>query len=250
MDFDIFSEDYMKSVFSKDSEGDFIDVFNKGENYYPVSHLNWYLGFLRSFFSAYSFKNYLEIVSSVLSNKKLDFDFLLSRFMDTIRENWRNQNDYLVKINTFKSLSLMLLFGELGLFKENKFMLESNGELTDELINDILDSPDKKASFLLGALTRKVTYVQYKELGSTPFVNKLWGLSLDQKKIKKLYPMVLNKLREYDKAYPDLEEKISLNLLNSEKNWKLSRDETSYYFVLGFTLSFNVTKKVETEDGE
>ena len=250
IDFDIFSEDYMKSVFSKDSEGDFIDVFNKGEKYYPVSSLNWYLGFLRSFFSAYSFKNYLEIVSSVLSNKKLDFDFLLSRFMDNIRENWRNQNDYLVKINTFKSLSLMLLFGDLGLFKENKFMLESNGELTDELINDILDSPDKKASFLLGALTRRVTYVQYKELGSTPFVNKLWGLSLDQKKIKKLYPMVLNKLREYDKADPDLEEKISLNLLNSEKNWKLSRDETSYYFVLGFTLSFNVTKKVETEDEE
>ena len=250
IDFDIFSEDYMKSVFSKDSEGDFIDVSNKGEKYYPVSSLNWYLGFLRSFFSSYSFKNYLEIVSSVLSNKKLDFDFLLSRFVDNIRENWRNQNDYLVKINTFKSLSLMLLFGDLGLFKENKFMLESNGELTDELINDILDSPDKRASFLLGALTRRVTYVQYKELGSTPFVNKLWGLSLDQKKIKKLYPMVLNKLREYDKAYPDLEEKISLNLLDSEKNWKLSRDETSYYFVLGFTLSFNVIKKVETEDGD
>ncbi len=250
IDFDIFSEDYMKSVFSKDSEGDFIDVSNKCEKYYPVSSLNWYLGFLRSFFSSYSFKNYLEIVSSVLSNKKLDFDFLLSRFVDNIRENWRNQNDYLVKINTFKSLSLMLLFGDLGLFKENKFMLESNGELTDELINDILDSPDKRASFLLGALTRRVTYVQYKELGSTPFVNKLWGLSLDQKKIKKLYPMVLNKLREYDKAYPDLEEKISLNLLDSEKNWKLSRDETSYYFVLGFTLSFNVIKKVETEDGD
>lgn len=250
MDFDIFSEDYMKSVFSKDSEGDFIDVSNKSEKYYPVSHKNWYLGFLRGFFSAYSFKNYLEIVSSVLSNKKLDFDFLLSRFMDILRENWRNQNFYLVKINTFKSLSLMLLFGELGLFKENKFMLESNGELTDELINDILDSPDKKASFLLGALTRRVTYIQYKELGSTPFINKLWGLSLDQKKIKKLYPMVLNKLREYDKAYLELEENISLNLLNSEKNWKLSRDETSYYFVLGYTLSFNVTKKVKTEDGE
>ena len=87
-------------------------------------------------------------------------------------------------------------------------------------------------------------------IGSSPFVNKLWGLSLDQKKIKKLYPMVLNKLREYDKAVPDLEENISLNLLNSEKNWKLTRDETSYYFVLGYTLSFNITKDEENdEDG-
>lgn len=130
-------------------------------------------------------------------------------------------------------------------------MIKNNGELTEELINDILDTPDKKATFLLGALTRRVTYVQYKELGSSPFVNKLWGLSLDQKKIKKLYPMVLNKLREYDKAVPDLEENISLNLLNSEKNWKLTRDETSYYFVLGYTLSFNITKdeEVANEDG-
>ena len=204
----------------------------------------------RGFFSAYSFKNYLELVSSILSSKKIDFDFLLSRVMDDIRKNWRNQNDYLIKINTFKSLALILLFSDLDLFKESKFMIKNNGELTEELINDILDTPDKKATFLLGALTRRVTYVQYKELGSSPFVNKLWGLSLDQKKIKKLYPMVLNKLREYDKAVPDLEENISLNLLNSEKNWKLTRDETSYYFVLGYTLSFNITKDEENdEDG-
>lgn len=248
IDFDIFSEDFMKLIFSKDSEGNFIDVTNKNEKYYPVSHQNWYLGFLRGFFSAYSFKNYLELVSSILSSKKIDFDFLLSRVMNEIRKNWRNQSDYFVKINTFKSLALILLFNDLDLFKESKFMLESNGELTDELINDILDTPDKKATFLLGALTRKVTSAQYNELGSTPFVDKLWGLSLDQKKVKKLYPMVLNKLREYGKTYRDLEENISLNLLNSEKNWKLTRDETSYYFVLGFTLSYYVTKKNEKED--
>ena len=250
IDFKIFSEDYMKSVISKDAEGNFINICNKNEKYYPVSQQNWYLGFLRGFFSAYSFKNYLEVVSSILSSKKIDFDFLLSRVMDDIRKNWRNQNDYLIKINTFKSLALILLFSDLDLFKESKFMIKNNGELTEELINDILDTPDKKATFLLGALTRRVTYVQYKELGSSPFVNKLWGLSLDQKKIKKLYPMVLNKLREYDKAVPDLEENISLNLLNSEKNWKLTRDETSYYFVLGYTLSFNITKDEENdEDG-
>lgn len=250
IDFKIFSEDYMKSVISKDAEGNFINICNKNEKYYPVSQQNWYSGFLRGFFSAYSFKNYLELVSSILSSKKIDFDFLLSRVMDEIRKNWRNQNDYLIKINTFKSLALILLFSDLDLFKESKFMIKNNGELTEELINDILDTPDKKATFLLGALTRRVTYVQYKELGSSPFVNKLWGLSLDQKKIKKLYPMVLNKLREYDKAVPDLEENISLNLLNSEKNWKLTRDETSYYFVLGYTLSFNITKDEENdEDG-
>ncbi len=49
--------------------------------------------------------------------------------------------------------------------------------------------------------------------------------------------MLINKLREYKAAYPNLEELTSINLLKSNKNWKLSADETSFYFVLGFTLN-------------
>ena len=112
--------------------------------------------------------------------------------------------------------------------------MNSGNEFSIDLI---LNSPDKKSTFLLGVLTRKLMNIQYKELKSTPFYNKLWGLSLDQKKIHKLYPMVINKLREYGAGYMiNLEEEISLNLAKAENNWKLNRDETSYYFVLGFTL--------------
>ena len=50
--------------------------------------------------------------------------------------------------------------------------------------------------------------------------------------------MVINKLREYNVAYLELEENISKNLINSEGNWKLNRDETSYFFVLGFTIPY------------
>ena len=88
----------------------------------------------------------------------------------------------------------------------------------------------------MGIITKKLTAIQYKSLGATPFMSKLWGLSLDQKKIQKLYPMIINKLREYKAAYPDLEELISINLLKSNENWNLSGDETSFYFVLGYTL--------------
>ena len=71
---------------------------------------------------------------------------------------------------------------------------------------------------------------------------------MDKKKIHKLYPMVINKLREYDAGYmKDLEEEISENLARSENDWKLNRDETSYYFVLGFTLP-NFDKN--NEDGD
>lgn len=129
---------------------------------------------------------------------------------------------------------LLVLMFKLNLIKGVESM-DIDGEFS---LESLLNSPDKKASFLLGALTKRLLNVQYRELGSNPFYNKLWGLSLDQKKIKKLYPMVINKLREYNIAYLELEENISKNLINSESNWKLNRDETSYFFVLGFTMPY------------
>jgi CRISPR-associated protein Csh1 len=106
-----------------------------------------------------------------------------------------------------------------------------------EVYGEFINAPDRKAAFLMGILTKRLTAIQYNALGATPFMTKLWGLSLDQKKIQKLYPMIINKLREYKMAYPDLEELTSINLLKSSDNWKLSGDETSFYFVMGFTLS-------------
>lgn len=40
------------------------------------------------------------------------------------------------------------------------------------VLDEILVSDDKKASFLLGFLTRKLTHIEYKELKATPFLNK------------------------------------------------------------------------------
>jgi CRISPR-associated protein Csh1 len=64
--------------------------------------------------------------------------------------------------------------------------------------------------------------------------------------------MLINKLREYKKAYVDLEEQISINFLESSKNWNLSRDETSFYFVLGFTLGkiFQLNKNEKGDKDE
>ena len=165
--------------------------------------------------------------------------------MHKIRSNWRNEENYALKLSVLKSLMLLLLFNDINLFKGEKTMVSENEEFSIDLI---LDSPSKRATFLLGVLTRRLMNIQYKELGSTPFYTKLWGLSLDQKKIHKLYPMVINKLQEYDAGYMrDLEEEISKNLAKSENNWKLNRDETSYYFVLGFTLP-NFDKNEDKED--
>lgn len=254
----IFSEEVIKDVFGKNSEGNLIDYINflnkKNKNSYFVNEFNWYISFLRDFFSYFSYKMYIEIVVSVFNQKKINFDFLLSIFMKKIRQQWKQNNISYIKLNTMKVLSLILLFDYLDLFKgENKMHLKFKDIDSEESflkIDDILNSNDKKAVFLLGSLTRKLTYIQYKELGSSPFINKLWGLNLDQKKIKKLYPMVLNKLSEYKTSFSDLEESISTNLILSEKDWNLTKDETSYYFVLGYTMAFTLKKFSENTEGD
>lgn len=63
--------------------------------------------------------------------------------------------------------------------------------------------------------------------------------------------MVINKLQEYNAGYMmDLEKEISKNLVESEKDWNLNRDETSYYFVLGFTLPYFDRNEKEDELNE
>lgn len=232
--FDFFNESNLKNIFGSKHTGNFIELLNNKEKFYKCSDDDWFKKILRDFIFSFSKKMYIDLVVDILSNNQLDYKFLMSRFMAKIRSNWRNNEDYALKMSVLKSLMLLILIDKLNLFKGVESMDIGDGFSLESLLN----SPDKKASFLLGVLTKRLLNIQYKELGSNPFYNKLWGLSLDQKKIKKLYPMVINKLREYNVAYLELEENISKNLINSEGNWKLNRDETSYFFVLGFTIPY------------
>lgn len=99
------------------------------------------------------------------------------------------------------------------------------------------DTPVKKATFLAGVLTRFLLDVQYANRQSSPFRSKLYGLKLDEQRVKKLFPEIIEKLREYRIAYPWLEGLVSKYLVETEENgWNLSKDGISYYFTLGINL--------------
>lgn len=104
------------------------------------------------------------------------------------------------------------------------------------VLDEILVTDDKKASFLLGFLTRKLTHIEYKELKETPFLNKIYDLNLSHDKLKALYPVMINEIRKYDAIFKELEEEASISLLKADDNWNISDDETSFYFTLGYTL--------------
>lgn len=197
-EYDFFREKNLKLIFGEKHNGTFLDVINNNNNY-PCNTNNWYKRFLRDFIFSFSSKMYIDSVVKIIGNKKIDYHFLMSRIMDKIRHDWRNEEHYAMNVSILKSLMLFLLLNDLNLIKGENIMNSNNEEEFDTEF--LLDTPSKKATFLLGVLTRKLMNIQYKELGSTPFYNKLWGLSLDQKKIHKLYPMVINKLQEYGAGY-------------------------------------------------
>lgn len=231
--YEFFEENNMKNILGEKSQGNFIQIINSNSKYHQITPKKWYWRFIRDFTYSFSKKLYIDLVSKIINQRKIDYSLLLSRVMGKFRSNWRKDENYALKINVLKSIMLFIFLNKLNLIKGEK-MMENNDEFN---LKSMLNTPSKKACFLLGALTRRLLNAQYKQLGSTPFYNKLWGLSLDQNKIKKLYPMVINKLREYKKAYP-MEEEISKYLIEAENNWGLKKDETSYFFVLGFTMPY------------
>ena len=121
------------------------------------------------------------------------------------------------------------------------------GEFSDFFNNDA-----KKAIFMEGALAQLLLNIQYSDRESTPFRSKLQGLKLDEKVIKGLLPAIQNKLEEYGKNYyKDLESVISEYLIQAGDGWSMSKDEISFYFVLGMNLSdkFKYKKKEEANGG-
>ena len=240
----LFQEDNLKLSFGN-IEGDFIALRSSQSKGY-INKYNWYAGFLRDFFpNSTDNKYFLDLIGFIVGAHSINKDFIISHFMSKIRETHRNnlENDYSQKLITFEALMIYMFLNELDLIKGASKMKigthkeEDNDKDFFEVYGEFIDNPDKKSAFLMGVLTKKLTAIQYKALGATPFTTKLWGLSIDQKKIQKLYPMLINKLREYKAAYPDLEELLSLNLIKSTDQWNISRDETSFYFVLGYTLN-------------
>lgn len=128
---------------------------------------------------------------------------------------------------------------------------EATSDIVGKFFEDYkeaFDTPDKKAAFLEGVLAKFLLDLQYANRKSTPFRTKLHGLKLDEIKIKKLLPDMVEKLREYKAGYPLLVELTSRYMIEADNNgWHLSKDEISYYFALGLNLG-GLFKEKEGDD--
>jgi CRISPR-associated protein Csh1 len=210
-------------------------------------------------------KYFLEITDKIFTCKKLDYNFLLSGIVRRVRKEFVNDNS--TKLSTFLGFQLLDYLAELKqlknfnggdymseksalgtLLEEEPSDVEAKASALFEEFGDFFNTDAKRAAFLEGVLTQFLLNIQYQERNSTPFKTKLQGLSLDERMIKSLLPKIQNKLEEYGKNYyRNLEELISKYMVKAGSNWGMTKDEISFYFVLGMNLSNYLKNKKEDE---
>ena len=211
---------------------------------------------------------FLDIISKVFRNEKISYHFFLNGIVNRIRKQFAA--GYSTKEAGLRGLCSLLYLRELGVLgdyyhgddmNENKIRnIASNPQhknSTEKLEAIFAEFPDffyknsTRAVFTLGSLAQLLLDVQYAERSATPFRTKLQGLRLDQRKVTALLPEIQNKFDEYNKSYyRELEKLASEYLIQAGENWGLSKDEVSFYFVLGMNLASYLKAHKEVKNNE
>ncbi|MGC9123733.1 MAG: TIGR02556 family CRISPR-associated protein [Thermoplasmata archaeon] len=246
-------------ILGGNKSGDFKKIFKKRETRIG--------GLIETFFpnskeTGIYQKYFIDIIGDILLQRQINREFLINAFIREICSAHVKNDEYKEKVLAVKSFILLLFLDKLNLIKgenmERNIDLEG-GEKADVFnvenflkhYSNAFNSADKQASFLIGVLTEFLLDIQFKKRNSKPFWSKLHGLKLDKDRLKKLYPEILQKLREYEVSYSWLEEMIGKKLTQAEdEGWNISNDEVSYYFALGLNLGrLFKGKNVETQGG-
>jgi len=221
---------------------------------------------LRYFFGRYADVYFFDIVGRIFSGKEVSYPFILYEIARKIRD--QHNHGIPTKETAFRGLALLAYLDELELFGKHKggrtmttlpksIVIDGSSETkkkADAIFDEFpafFDTAAKRAVFLEGVLCQKLLGIQHHERGATPFRTKLQGLRLDQKTIQALLPQIQNKLEEYKaNYYRDLEQIISASMIEAGDEWIMSKDEISFYFVLGMNLASQFTTKKQDNEGD
>ena len=219
-------------------------------------------GYIRKFFLKSDRKNrkndldsfFLEITRSVFLQVRIDPLFLLSHFMREIRDSFVNESDI-----SFKQTALNALISLEYLAEINCINFEGRIDMSNPL-DDLfqrygksMDTDLKRALFLIGALAAKVMEVQYINLKSTPFQNRLRELKMRQEHVEGLLNECINKLREYDSYYESSRQIVAIIsrlLLQTPAVWPLTVNQINFFISTGMALSKEVYTKFKKKEND
>jgi CRISPR-associated protein Csh1 len=213
----------------------------------------------------HDYSYFLDIVSSIFSEKEISYPFVLSAITRKIRKIFAQ--DIPTRESILRGLALMVYLEDLGLFKnhnggamsdptrkqdiKNSSETRKKADFIFEQFPKFFNTPAKRAVYLEGVLCKKLLIIQQHERKATPFRTKLQGLKLDQRRVQALLPEIENKLEEYkSNYYRDLEILISVFMREAGEDWELSKDEIAFYFVLGMNLADEFKFSSQVEEGK
>lgn len=244
------------------------------DNRFSIEEPGFNYSFLRRFFLKQDQKNrnndshqffrsndldqlFLDITKSLFLQEVIDPKILLPHFMKEIRYALVNDGFYSFRETARSALICFEYLYAVNCIKydksEGRVSMEHPLETIFEKYANGLDTDLKRALFLLGALVSKVMVVQYANLGSTPFQNRLRSLKMRQEHVEGLMNEAIIKLREYDsysKSSRKIVNYITELILQSPANWPLSVDQINFYISAGMALHEEVYSQFENTISE
>jgi CRISPR-associated protein Csh1 len=236
-------------------------IFTKKDG---AKDLTFKLGILKTFFE----EDFFTLIQKVFMLEPISAELLFTRFMNTIRGNYnksKSSDGYVenTRITILKAHLTINYFQQIGILKFNKNYSPMEVEKKEvksafdmDKLNDFisvnasfLDQDYKVGVFSVGVLVKLLLNIQQRELGNTPFENKLRGYNISPDLLQRIYLDALTKISQYKGyyTYNNLKEFIAqYYVLNSQQLKKISNNELSFYFVAG--LEFGSKFKTDKEE--
>lgn len=184
--------------------------------------------------------SYYKLISSIFTSQSYDDSTLQKLVLDawktSFKKNFHDQENifnYLVKY----SLGNLYFLNLLGIFKKEHIMNEKQQPDGKQDAFTFIEAHPAyfekeylKGAFIFGCLVARLLYNQ----PGNAFMKELYGLNIDKDLIIKKFPKLIAKLRQYDKAFPDLESAASRFFTSNDQ--KVNKDEISFAFTLGLVL--------------
>jgi len=196
------------------------------------------------------FKKILNFYDSVLSNKPINYLYLINQFTNSSASIMLNSQTKLYSDKSLnlafyiqKCLILLNILKDLNLIKIGGPMSYENLNVNKKIIDYIekLNLNSLQAGlFLLGYLIGEIGNAQFRKGNkSKPILEKINYRGMDKNKILRLCNEIFEKLKEIkilefnEKNYAEMKKLIDSNI----KNWNLTDYENVFYILSGYSFS-------------
>ncbi|MEM2142990.1 MAG: TIGR02556 family CRISPR-associated protein [Candidatus Thorarchaeota archaeon] len=208
---------------------------------------------------AKDYKEFIHVTSRLLKDQTVERALILRRALDYLEDSRRKNGfqqlmlservrpDVRKRNDVLRALMLLEFIETHRKGSGDKRKLNDSTQLNrTEIANDIFETHPsffgkhyQRAAFLIGLLAGRLIAIQQHDRGSAPFEKRLHSLSLDMKRLKRLYVKIEEKLKAYgySDVYRDIQAMLTDELMKAADE-RPDNDELSLSFVVGLNQSY------------